>query len=91
MLLRVLLLLLLVVTSSGRALTTVHVIPHSHEDPGWIFTSDQYYEQKSKYRLSTTYRTTVHQHCARGHCMGAPTPLSFLESAALCRLLFRLS
>ena len=50
MLLRVLLLLLLVVTSSGRALTTVHVIPHSHEDPGWIFTSDQYYEQKSKYR-----------------------------------------
>ena len=45
-------LLALFLLAPATALTTVHVIPHSHEDPGWLLTSDQYYEQKSQYIIS---------------------------------------
>ena len=44
--------------------TIVHIIPHSHEDPGWLLTADQYYEQRSK-AIITNVVTSLEQNSSR--------------------------
>eukprot|EP00039_Didymoeca_costata_P021082 m.343349 g.343349 ORF g.343349 m.343349 type:complete len:972 (+) comp22716_c0_seq1:109-3024(+) len=45
-------------------LTRVHVIPHSHEDPGWLETEDQYYRNDSR-QIITNVVKSLRQNSSR--------------------------
>ena len=34
--------------STGRPLTKVHIVAHSHNDPGWLESESEYFQQRSK-------------------------------------------
>lgn len=36
----------------AAGISRVHVIAHSHNDPGWLLTDEQYYDQRSKLIIS---------------------------------------
>ena len=40
-------------------IVTVHVIPHSHQDPGWGWTVEEYFNQKTRSIISTSVAALV--------------------------------
>ena len=66
---------------------TVHVIPHTHVDPGWLQTYDGYYGRDVRPILNTVFNellSTPNRTCAAAS-HHSPLRLPCLPPAALCQ------
>ena len=52
--------------STGRALTKVHIVAHSHNDPGWLESESEYFQQRSKKIITNVVESAYFARIAHG-------------------------